>query len=212
MEQCCKPTGQSGGTRRAGTRRDASDDHHRCTSIVSDSRSSTIPASDPSVACAPETSRFGFPAGLRRREPSRCDASIPRRDRSVDMPVFAVSSRNAASRSTTPRSAPMSGAHRERFPFPSHAQKSTVPSCSFVGHTRAAARAGRPAEVNLCQSVMRFEGMAEKVRPLRPKPLGDVPAYVQRGPYDWNFTALHVASLAFRVASIGFDRIVRRCL
>jgi hypothetical protein len=154
----------------------------------------------------------GFPAGLRRREPSRCDASIPRRDRSVDMPVFAVSSRNAASRSTTPRSAPMSGAHRERFPFPSHAQKSTVPSCSFVGHTRAAARAGSPAEEELCQSVMRLEGMAEKVRPLRPKPMGDVPAYVQRGPYDWNFTALHVASLAFRVASIGFDRIVRRCL
>jgi hypothetical protein len=35
---------------------------------------------------------------------------------------------------------------------------------------------------------------------------------VQRGPYDWNFTVLHVASLAFRFASIGSDRFVRRCL
>jgi hypothetical protein len=35
---------------------------------------------------------------------------------------------------------------------------------------------------------------------------------VQRGPYDWNFTVLHSASLAFRFASIGFDRSVRRSL
>jgi hypothetical protein len=165
MEQCCKPIGQSGGTRRSGTRRDASDDHHRCTSIVSDSRSSTIPASDPGVACEPETSRFWIPAGVRRRESSRCDASVPLRDRSVDMPVFAVSSRNAASRSTTPRSAPTSGAHRERFPFPSPAQKSTVPSCSFVGHTRAATRAGSPAEEELCHSVMRLEEWQKKYAP-----------------------------------------------
>ncbi len=51
----------------------------------------------------------------------------------------------------------------------------------------------------------------EKVRPLRPKPLGDVPAYAQHGPYYWSFTVLHVASLAFRFASIGFNRFVRRC-
>ena len=38
-----------------------------------------------------------------------------------------------------------------------------------------------------------------------PKPPMGVPAYVQRGPFDWKPAVLHIAFLAIRVASIGCD-------
>lgn len=48
-------------------------------------------------------------------------------------------------------------------------------------------------------------GRSEKSTPPPVETFGGVPAYVQRGPCYWNRTVLHIAFLAIRVASIGFD-------
>lgn len=41
--------------------------------------------------------------------------------------------------------------------------------------------------------------------PVWQKPSEGVPAYAQRDPWIWNLAVLHIAFLAIRVASIGYD-------
>ncbi len=47
--------------------------------------------------------------------------------------------------------------------------------------------------------------MGKTVRPPGPKSPVGVPAYAQHGPCDWHLAALHIAFLAIRSASFGYD-------
>ncbi len=193
------------GTNRSLHSKSSSRDHQRYSTIVF--RSSSL---NPLL--------FGSKRGTRarnqrswnsRKRPSNTPRWV-RRQISVsrmtfDKPVSSRSSRCAVDSGLSPGSAPPPGVNQKRLPSSLTPQNSKALSSRSSRRTRTVGRISIPSAVNTCQAGKDISCTTKNSTPPPVETIGGVPAYAQRGPCDWNLTALHSAFLAIRIAKFGYD-------